>query len=108
MRNTDGAGAFTGAMAVTRQPGQRWGGSVKTFKRHERAVAAMLGGRRVGNSGRNTEDVAHDWLTVECKSRKTLPDWSLDCHAPGGAQCASDGHAVARGRVAPRRRPCGR
>ena len=36
------------------------GDLVKTFKRHERAVAAILGGRRVGNSGRNTEDVAHD------------------------------------------------
>lgn len=46
-----------------------------TWKKHERRVAAKLNGQRVGNSGRNTEDVSHTWLSIECKSRKSLPAW---------------------------------
>ena len=47
----------------------------KTWKKHELRVAAKLNGRRVGNSGRNTEDVTHAWLSIECKARKSLPAW---------------------------------
>ena len=49
--------------------------SDKAWKRAERMVAKRLGGRRVGNSGRNTEDVFHDWLSVEVKERRELPLW---------------------------------
>jgi hypothetical protein len=47
----------------------------KAWKDTERAIAQRLGGRRVGNSGRNTEDVAHRWLSIEAKERESLPAW---------------------------------
>lgn len=47
----------------------------KSWKASERSIARRLGGRRVGCTGRNTEDVAHCWLSVECKSRRRLPTW---------------------------------
>jgi hypothetical protein len=46
-----------------------------TWKKTERAVAQRLGGQRVGNRGTNTEDVAHEWLSIECKHKKELPTW---------------------------------
>lgn len=46
-----------------------------TWKAHERRTAKLLGGQRVGNRGTNTEDVEHDWLSIECKHKKALPDW---------------------------------
>lgn len=51
------------------------------WKRTERSIAARLYGQRVGNSGRNTEDVAHAWLSVEVKHRKSLPAWLVDAVA---------------------------
>lgn len=48
------------------KPTQQW-------KNVERRVAAKLGGARVGNSGRNTEDVTHPVFSIEVKHRKTLP-----------------------------------
>lgn len=48
------------------------------WKSAERRVAGLIGGRRVPVSGRargDAPDVAHDRLSVECKSRKRLPDW---------------------------------
>lgn len=50
----------------------------KTWKATERAIARRLGGQRVGNRGRNTEDVSHDWLSVEVKTRAALPGWLGD------------------------------
>lgn len=47
----------------------------KTWKVHERRTALALGGKRMGNRGRNTNDVEHDWLAIECKHTKKLPDW---------------------------------
>lgn len=47
----------------------------KTWKNTERKTAEMLGGQRVGNRGTNTEDVSHNWLSVECKHRKEIPTW---------------------------------
>jgi hypothetical protein len=44
-------------------------------RRAERNAARVLGGRRVGNSGKATEDVSSDWLACEVKSRQTLPEW---------------------------------
>ena len=52
-----------------------------TWKASERAIAKRLGGQRVGNRGRNTEDVAHSWLSVEVKSRRQLPAWLLNAMA---------------------------
>jgi len=52
-----------------------------TWKASERAIAKRLGGERVGNRGRNTEDVAHDWLSVEVKTRKSLPAWLREAMA---------------------------
>lgn len=50
----------------------------KRWKRHERTVARRLNGRRVGPSGTSTADVVNDWLSVECKDRKVLPEWIKD------------------------------
>jgi len=64
----------------------------KTWKANERAVAAILGGHRVPITGRqrgDAPDVAHDWLSVECKHRKILPAWIAD--ALDQAAAASDG-----------------
>ena len=47
----------------------------KTWKEAERRIAKLLHGRRTGNTGAATEDVAHDWLSVEVKHRRTLPAW---------------------------------
>ena len=49
----------------------------KLWKQTERAVARRLGGVRVGPSGKATADVVSDWLSVEVKTRKTLPAWLL-------------------------------
>lgn len=46
-----------------------------TWKKHERAVAKRLNGKRVGPSGTATADVVCEHLSVECKHRKELPDW---------------------------------
>lgn len=53
----------------------------KRWKATERKVAALLGGRPVPVSGRgrgDAPDVAHPWLSIECKDRATLPLWLLD------------------------------
>ena len=50
----------------------------KSWKATERAVANLLGGRRVPVSGRgrgDAPDIAHDWLAIEVKHRKRLPKW---------------------------------
>lgn len=49
-----------------------------TWKEHERRTAKSLGGQRTGPTGRNTNDVEHSWLAVECKHRKVLPTWFID------------------------------
>lgn len=56
----------------------------RTWKATERAIAHRLGGRRVGCTGRDTEDVAHDWLSVEVKTRKSLPAWLREALAQAG------------------------
>ncbi|MBI4319360.1 MAG: hypothetical protein HY675_12790 [Chloroflexi bacterium] len=52
--------------------------SEKRWKRNERAIAAILGGQRVPITGRKGADIAHPWLSVEVKSRETLPHWLLE------------------------------
>jgi hypothetical protein len=53
----------------------------KCWKRAERRIAELLGGRRVPVSGRqrgSVPDVDHPSLSVEVKTRKTLPAWIED------------------------------
>lgn len=52
-----------------------------TWKAAERAIAARLRGERTGNTGGPSEDVAHDWLSIEVKTRKSLPAWLADAMA---------------------------
>ena len=48
----------------------------RRWKRAERRVAGVLGGRRVPVSGRGDgPDVQHEWLSVEVKDRAALPKW---------------------------------
>ena len=51
----------------------------RAFKGTERAIAARLGGQRVGHLG--GADVVTDWLSVECKHRQTIPAWLVDAVA---------------------------
>ncbi len=54
---------------------------MKDWKACERRIADLLGGVRVPVSGRQrgaTPDVEHPALSIEVKSRKTLPAWLLD------------------------------
>ncbi|MEM7468886.1 MAG: hypothetical protein AAF387_18620 [Pseudomonadota bacterium] len=53
----------------------------KTWKAAERAIAKILGGERVPITGRargSASDIEHDWLSLEVKHRKKLPDWLHD------------------------------
>jgi hypothetical protein len=45
------------------------------WKRHERAVAQLLGGRRQPNTGRRAPDVVSPRWVVEVKLRSRLPLW---------------------------------
>lgn len=53
----------------------------KTWKATERQVAKLLGGVRVPITGRtrgSTPDIDHEWLSLEVKHRKKLPEWIHD------------------------------
>ena len=62
----------------------------KAWKRAERRVAELTGGRRLGPSGRNTADVINGWLACEVKERAELPRWLAEAvgqavrNAPAG------------------------
>jgi|TARA_Y100000296_G_scaffold65061_1_gene76491 hypothetical protein len=58
------------------------------WKRFERRVAEISGGKRIPVNGRKELDVKHPYLGIECKYRKTLPDW-LFKHAWGQAVSGS-------------------
>lgn len=54
---------------------------MKDWKSCERKVAELLGGVRVPVTGRQrgaTPDVEHETLSIEVKSRKSLPGWLMD------------------------------
>jgi len=54
---------------------------MKDWKQAERRIADILGGRRILVSGRahgDRPDIEHDALSVEVKSRKSLPAWIED------------------------------
>lgn len=64
----------------------------KSWKRAERAIASVLGGKRVPVSGRargDAPDVAHDRLSIEVKHRKALPGWIADALAQAEAAAVS-------------------
>ena len=63
---------------------------MKDWKACERRVAELLGGQRIPITGRqrgDTPDIEHEALSIEVKSRKSLPAWLLD--ALNQAQAAS-------------------
>ena len=47
--------------------------SKSTWQRHERRIAAAVGGVRTGNSGAAGADVVTDAYSIECKSWRRLP-----------------------------------
>jgi len=66
----------------------------KTWKAAERAIARVLAGVRVGPTGEATPDVESDWLSVEVKTRKRLPDWLLEAMQQAHANRRGDRLAV--------------
>ena len=48
-----------------------------SWKRHERAVARLLGGQRQPNTGRREPDALAGPWAIEVKTRRTLPKWLL-------------------------------
>lgn len=48
----------------------------KPFKATERAVAKILGGKRLGHLG--AVDVKARWVSAECKHRQSVPAWLSD------------------------------
>jgi hypothetical protein len=62
--------------------------SERSWKRCEREIATILGGRRVPVTGRargDVPDIRHRWLSIEVKSRKYLPAWLKDAIAQARA-----------------------
>ena len=63
---------------------------MKDWKQAERRIAEILGGQHIPVTGRqrgDTPDIEHAALSIEVKSRKSLPAWLLD--ALNQAQAAS-------------------
>ena len=53
---------------------------MKDWKACERRIAELLGGRRVPVTGRqrgDAPDIEHEALSIEVKSRKSLPAWLM-------------------------------
>ena len=61
-----------------------------TWKAVERAVAAILGGERVGCTGEATPDVVTGRLAVEVKHRAKLPKWLLAAMAQSERNAPGD------------------
>ncbi len=47
----------------------------KRWKRQEREVAALLGGKRLPNNGEHRTDIDAGPFAVEHKARRSLPHW---------------------------------
>lgn len=63
----------------------------KAWKKTERMIASRLKGRRVPVTGRqrgDAPDVAHDWLSIECKHRQEIPHWLREALAQATASAA--------------------
>tara|TARA_Y100001951_G_C11292429_1_gene273148 strand:+ start:2881 stop:3255 length:375 start_codon:yes stop_codon:yes gene_type:complete len=65
----------------------------KNWKRFERKVAEISGGKRIPINGRKELDIRHPYLGIECKYRKHLPKW-LFKEAWGQAVSGSTIHQV--------------
>lgn len=66
------------------------------WKRAERRIAQLVGGRRVPVTGRRGQpDVAHPWLAVEVKTRERLPRWLVAALAQARGAASSDQLPVA-------------
>ena len=61
----------------------------KLWKANERAIARMLGGKRVIEKGLNMEDITHPVFSIEAKSRKFIPKWLLEAMAQSAANAPS-------------------
>jgi hypothetical protein len=60
------------------------------WKRHEREVAALLGGMRLPNAGRSQADVITRNLAVQVKTRTHLPVWLLRALDQAERDCDAD------------------
>ena len=63
------------------------------WKKTERAIASIIGGQRVPVTGRqrgDVPDVAHPWLSIECKHRSTIPAWLTQAIAQARAAARGD------------------
>ncbi len=52
----------------------------KAWKRCEREIAGIVGGKRIPVTGRgrgDAPDIRHPWLSIEVKSRRSFPAWLL-------------------------------
>lgn len=45
------------------------------WKKAERRICQMLGGTRRGPTGRDTSDCYHDWLAIEVKANRKMPEY---------------------------------
>ena len=69
-----------------------------TWKAVERAIAHLLGGRRVPVSGRqrgDSPDIEHPFLSIEVKHRKQPPAWLLDALDQAHASTHGCQHPIA-------------
>lgn len=62
----------------------------KQWKNVEKAIAKLFGGKRVGVTGLNTEDVEHDIFSIEVKHRLAIPKWLMDFVEQAEKECDSD------------------
>ncbi len=63
------------------------------WKKTERRVAAIFGGKRIPITGRqrgDVPDVAHPWLSIEVKTRRALPAWLREAMAQAVAAAQPD------------------
>lgn len=63
------------------------------WKRTERRVAGILGGKRVPVTGRgrgDAPDIQHPWLCPEVKHRRKLPAWLHEAMAQARAAATSE------------------
>lgn len=70
----------------------------KNWKRAEREIARRIGGERVPITGRargSAPDIRHEWLSIECKQRRRLPEWILDAMSQAKASRRGDQLPVA-------------
>lgn len=69
--------------------------SERAWKRTEREIASILHGQRVPITGRqrgDVPDIRHRWLSIEVKTRRTLPAWLK--HAVLQARAAATPHQL--------------